>query len=151
DGASYESSNHARVSTDDKGQDPENQLTQLREWCASTGHTIVNEYTDFETGRKAERKQFDARLATRPQAGARGDETEVSIRGHRERDCPQNQRSPRTQLRVAPFSRAFRNVRTAPQLPDIRLHAPCSAGRHESPYAWRTLARCHFWLTREHS
>ena len=119
---------YARVSTDDKGQDPENQLTQLREWCASTGHTIVNEYTDFETGRKAERKQFDARLPTRPHAGARGDETEVSIRGHRERDCPQNQRSPRTQLRVATFSRAFRNVRTAPQLPDIRLHAPCSAG-----------------------
>jgi DNA invertase Pin-like site-specific DNA recombinase len=50
---------YARVSTDDKGQDPENQLTQLREWCASTGHTIINEYTDFETGRKAERKQFD--------------------------------------------------------------------------------------------
>ena len=39
-------------------QDPANQLTQLREWCASTGHTIDNEYTDFETGRKAERKRL---------------------------------------------------------------------------------------------
>jgi len=26
---------YARVSTDDKGQDPENQLRQLREWCAN--------------------------------------------------------------------------------------------------------------------
>jgi len=34
---------YAPVSTNDKGQDPENQLTQLREWCASSGHTIVNE------------------------------------------------------------------------------------------------------------
>lgn len=29
---------YARVSTDDKGQDPENQLRELRQWCASAGH-----------------------------------------------------------------------------------------------------------------
>jgi DNA invertase Pin-like site-specific DNA recombinase len=51
---------YARVSTDDKGQDPENQLRQLREWCASAGHAIVHEYVDKESGRKGTkgRKQF---------------------------------------------------------------------------------------------
>ena len=51
---------YARVSTDDKGQEPENQLRQLREWCA--GHEIAREYIDRETGRKGinGRKQFAA-------------------------------------------------------------------------------------------
>ena len=43
---------YGRVSTDDKGQDPENQLRQLREWCAQAGTTIVHEYIDHESGRK---------------------------------------------------------------------------------------------------
>jgi predicted site-specific integrase-resolvase len=53
---------YARVSTDDKGQDPENQLRQLRQWCADAGHTITHEYIDHESGRKSarERKQFAA-------------------------------------------------------------------------------------------
>jgi DNA invertase Pin-like site-specific DNA recombinase len=53
---------YARVSTDDKGQDPENQLRQLREWCASAGHEIAHEYIDRESGRKGTngRKQFAA-------------------------------------------------------------------------------------------
>jgi DNA invertase Pin-like site-specific DNA recombinase len=41
---------YARVSTDDKGQDPENQLCQLRDWCRHTGHDIVAEYIDHEGG-----------------------------------------------------------------------------------------------------
>ena len=41
---------YARVSTDDKGQDPENQLRQLRQWCASDGHELVHEYVDHESG-----------------------------------------------------------------------------------------------------
>jgi DNA invertase Pin-like site-specific DNA recombinase len=41
---------YARVSTDDKGQDPENQLAQLRQWCATAGHPIVEEYVDLESG-----------------------------------------------------------------------------------------------------
>src|SRR5262245_41379901 len=51
---------YARVSTDDKGQDPENQLAELRAWCAAAGHTITLEYVDHETGRKGaeKRKQF---------------------------------------------------------------------------------------------
>src|SRR5262245_33361006 len=43
---------YARVSTDDKGQDPENQLRQLRQWCADADHTVVHEYIDHESGRK---------------------------------------------------------------------------------------------------
>ena len=49
---------YARVSTDDKGQDPENQLRQLRQWCA--GHEIAHEYVDHESGRKKDRQQFSA-------------------------------------------------------------------------------------------
>ena len=53
---------YGRVSTDDKGQDPENQLIQLRAWCANAGHDIVAEYVDQESGRKGpeRRKQFAA-------------------------------------------------------------------------------------------
>jgi DNA invertase Pin-like site-specific DNA recombinase len=54
---------YARVSRDDKGQDPENQLRELRAWCDTAGHTVVHEYIDHESGRKHAqgRKQF-ARL-----------------------------------------------------------------------------------------
>lgn len=43
---------YARVSTDDKGQDPENQLMQLRAWCERSGHEIAHEYVEHESGRK---------------------------------------------------------------------------------------------------
>jgi DNA invertase Pin-like site-specific DNA recombinase len=51
---------YARVSTDDKGQDPENQLRELRDWVVNSGHIISQEYVDYESGRKnvAKRKQF---------------------------------------------------------------------------------------------
>ena len=49
---------YARVSTEDRGQCPENQLAQLRAWCASAGHTILREYVDQESGRSAKRKPF---------------------------------------------------------------------------------------------
>lgn len=54
---------YARVSTDDKGQDPENQLRQLREWCEHFGHNVTDEFVEHESGRKgtAQRKEF-ARL-----------------------------------------------------------------------------------------
>ena len=53
---------YARVSTDDKGQDPENQLRELRAWSANSGHTVTLEYVEHETGRKGadKRKQFAA-------------------------------------------------------------------------------------------
>jgi DNA invertase Pin-like site-specific DNA recombinase len=34
---------YARVSTDDKGQDPENQLRELRAWAVNSGHAISGE------------------------------------------------------------------------------------------------------------
>src|SRR5215472_5773242 len=54
---------YARVSRDDKSQDPENQLRELRAWCDTAGHTVVHGYIDHESGRKDAkgRKQF-ARL-----------------------------------------------------------------------------------------
>lgn len=53
---------YARVSTLDKGQDPENQLRELRAWCANSGHTISREYVEATSGRKGadKRKQFAA-------------------------------------------------------------------------------------------
>jgi DNA invertase Pin-like site-specific DNA recombinase len=56
---------YARVSTrkDQDKQDPENQLTQLREYATSQpGWRITNEYVDFETGSKADREQFQLML-----------------------------------------------------------------------------------------
>jgi DNA invertase Pin-like site-specific DNA recombinase len=51
---------YARISTDDRGQDPENQLGELRAWCANAGHTVAREFVDCESGRKGadKRKQF---------------------------------------------------------------------------------------------
>src|SRR6267378_3875665 len=37
---------YARVSTSDKGQDPEMQLRELREYCQRRGFTIAGEYVD---------------------------------------------------------------------------------------------------------
>jgi DNA invertase Pin-like site-specific DNA recombinase len=51
---------YARVSTDDKGQDPETQLRELRAWSQAAGHEIVGEYVDHETGRNGKRKQLCA-------------------------------------------------------------------------------------------
>jgi DNA invertase Pin-like site-specific DNA recombinase len=48
---------YARVSTDDKGQDPENQLRQLRAWCASAGHQVAREYVDHASGGKGAEKR----------------------------------------------------------------------------------------------
>jgi len=67
---------YARVSTDDKGQDPGNQLRQLRDWCARMGHVVAREYVEHENGNKganyrrelrslfsdAARRQFDLLL-----------------------------------------------------------------------------------------
>jgi DNA invertase Pin-like site-specific DNA recombinase len=55
---------YARVSTDDRGQDPENQLAELRAWCAAAGHEIVAEYVDHASGGKGadKRPQFAAML-----------------------------------------------------------------------------------------
>ena len=47
-----------------EGQDPENQLRDLRAWCSNSGHTIVQEYIDRQSGRRGadKRQQFAALL-----------------------------------------------------------------------------------------
>jgi DNA invertase Pin-like site-specific DNA recombinase len=49
---------YARVSTDDKGQDPLNQLLELREFAARQAWTVVREYTDEATAKNGERTGF---------------------------------------------------------------------------------------------
>ena len=61
---------YARVSTRDKGQDVENQLTQLREFAARQKWELVQEYIDHETGSKADRTQFQAMLLACSQSKA---------------------------------------------------------------------------------
>ena len=48
---------YARVSTKDKGQDVENQLAQLREFCERQGYEIHGEYMDDESGTKGKRER----------------------------------------------------------------------------------------------
>src|SRR5215471_1119605 len=54
---------YARVSTKDKGQDTENQLAQLREFCATSGWTIVTEFVDRVSGKHSDREQFQRMFA----------------------------------------------------------------------------------------
>jgi len=49
---------YARVSTKDRGQDTENQLLQLRDYCARQGWPIAHEYIDHVSGKSGERDSF---------------------------------------------------------------------------------------------
>src|ERR1017187_3537165 len=49
---------YARVSTRDKGQDTENQLSQLREFARTQGWTVTGEYVDRLTGKHSDRERF---------------------------------------------------------------------------------------------
>ena len=54
---------YARVSTRDKGQDPEMQLTELREFAAKRGWELVGEFVDVGvSGSKDSRPQLDAMM-----------------------------------------------------------------------------------------
>src|SRR6266700_3411543 len=55
---------YAMVSSLDRAEDPENQLAQLRAWCAAAGHEIVGEYVDHASGGKGagKRPRFAAML-----------------------------------------------------------------------------------------
>jgi DNA invertase Pin-like site-specific DNA recombinase len=54
---------YSRVSTKDKGQDVENQLRQLREFCGKQGWTIAAVYVDHASGKRSDREQFQAMFA----------------------------------------------------------------------------------------
>jgi DNA invertase Pin-like site-specific DNA recombinase len=49
---------YARVSTRDKRQDTENQLTQLRQFTLTQGWAVAAEYVDRATGKHSDREQF---------------------------------------------------------------------------------------------
>ncbi len=51
---------YVRVSTDDKGQDPLNQLLQLRAFAQQQGWAVVREYTDEMTAKNSKRPGFQA-------------------------------------------------------------------------------------------
>ena len=53
---------YTRVSTRDK-QDTKNQLRQLREFCAKQHWTIVHEYEDRVSGKRADRDEFQKMFA----------------------------------------------------------------------------------------
>ncbi len=54
---------YARVSTKDKGQDPELQLTELREYATARGWQVVGEFVDVGvSGAKDSRPQLDAMM-----------------------------------------------------------------------------------------
>ncbi len=46
------------MSTRDRGQDNENQLRELRAFAERLGYSVYKEYTDQESGSKADRTQF---------------------------------------------------------------------------------------------
>jgi DNA invertase Pin-like site-specific DNA recombinase len=55
---------YSRVSTRDKGQDTENQLRQLRDFCSKQeGWTIIHEYVDRVSGKHSDRDQFQEMLS----------------------------------------------------------------------------------------
>jgi DNA invertase Pin-like site-specific DNA recombinase len=54
---------YSRVSTKDKGQDVQNQLRQLREFCANQGYEIVREYADHASGKRSDRDAFQEMFA----------------------------------------------------------------------------------------
>lgn len=49
---------YSRVSTKDKGQDAENQLRQLREFCDRQGFLVVQEFVDYASGKRRDRDAF---------------------------------------------------------------------------------------------
>src|SRR5437763_11223758 len=53
---------YARVSTEGRGQDTDNQLAQLRAWCSAAGHEIACEYVDHASGKSADKRPEFARM-----------------------------------------------------------------------------------------
>lgn len=53
---------YARVSTFDKGQNPETQLLQLREYAERRGFDLVKEYVDYASGSTEQREEYQKML-----------------------------------------------------------------------------------------
>src|SRR4051812_31543469 len=61
---------YARVSTEDRGQDPETQLRPLREYAERRGFAVVGEFVDKASGTTEARPQYQ-KLLEAAQARAR--------------------------------------------------------------------------------
>lgn len=59
---------YARVSTDDKGQNPETQLSKLRSVAQARNYEIIEEYVDFRSGKDDNRPELK-RLLENAKAG----------------------------------------------------------------------------------
>lgn len=53
---------YARVSTVDRGQDPETQLRQLREYGDRRGFRVIREFVDHASGSRSDRTEYRAML-----------------------------------------------------------------------------------------
>jgi DNA invertase Pin-like site-specific DNA recombinase len=53
---------YARVSTEDRGQDPETQLRPLREYAERRGFAVVGEYVDHASGTTEQRPRYQKLL-----------------------------------------------------------------------------------------
>ncbi len=62
---------YARVSTDDRGQDPETQLRQLREYAARRGFTLTAEFVDHASGTRDDRPSYKRLLVVHPASSVR--------------------------------------------------------------------------------
>jgi DNA invertase Pin-like site-specific DNA recombinase len=54
---------YARVSTRDKGQEPQNQLGELRDFCSRQGWLVVRQFLDCASGKNGNRPEFQKMLA----------------------------------------------------------------------------------------
>ena len=54
---------YARVSTDDRGQDPEVQLAPLREYARHRGFVVADTFVDVGSGRRRDRGRFAEMMA----------------------------------------------------------------------------------------
>ena len=54
---------YARVSTLDKGQDPETQLVQLRQYAQARNFEVVTEFIDYASGTSEDRTQYKLMMA----------------------------------------------------------------------------------------
>ena len=61
-GVSMRAALYARVSTVDRGQDPEVQLGDLREYVARRGFEVVAEFVDFASGARNGRPEYQRML-----------------------------------------------------------------------------------------
>ena len=58
---------YARVSTKNKGQDAQNQIAVLREYCNRMGYTVYREFIDHESGTTTNRTAFTEMFAAAAQ------------------------------------------------------------------------------------